>query len=76
MFNLSCYSLEMESKEGTSEVRVGAVEARSSDLAPTQEIGRQNYVFPPPEVKFDGGNMFEWSKMVTLTLYGGCWEIT
>ena len=60
----------MESEKGTSEVRTGAVEARGSDLASTQDIGRQTYVFPPSEVKFDGGNMSEWSPMVTLTLYG------
>ncbi|XP_078441005.1 uncharacterized protein LOC144710992 [Wolffia australiana] len=34
------------------------------------EVGRGTIVFPPAEVKFDGGNMFEWSKMVTLTVYG------
>ena len=39
-------------------------------MAHSQDIGRPAFVFPPPEVKFDGGNMFEWSKMITLTLEG------
>ncbi|XP_078434506.1 uncharacterized protein LOC144705610 [Wolffia australiana] len=41
-----------------------------SDLSPLQDSGQPTLVFPPPEVKFDGGNMFEWSKMITLTLFG------
>ncbi|XP_078427746.1 uncharacterized protein LOC144700188 [Wolffia australiana] len=51
--------------EGLSGVRQG-----ESDSPQVQDAGRPNFIFPPPEVKFDGGNMFEWSKMVTLTLYG------
>ena len=60
----------MEVEGDTSEVRTDTAEARGSDMAHSQDIGRPAFVFPPPEVKFDGGNMFEWSKMITLTLEG------
>ncbi|XP_078435144.1 uncharacterized protein LOC144706347 [Wolffia australiana] len=43
---------------------------QNSSVLHLQELGRPAVVFPPSEVKFDGGNMFEWSKMVTLTVYG------
>ena len=57
----------MEGGGDNSEVRSGGIE---SDVGHSQDIGRPALVFPPPEVKFDGGNMFEWSKMITLTLDG------
>ena len=46
------------------------VRSRESDSSHPQDLGRPTFVFPPPEVKFDGGNMFEWSKMINLTLHG------
>ena len=46
------------------------VRSGESDSSHPQDLGRSTSVFPPPEVKFDGGNMFEWSKMINLTLYG------
>ena len=63
-------SLHMEGEGDSSEVRTSAVGVRGSDVAHSQDIGRPAFVFPPPEVKFDGRNMFEWSKMITLTLNG------
>ena len=62
-------SLHMEGEGDSSEVRTSAVGVRGSDVAHSQDIGRPTFVFPPPEVKFDGRNMFEWSKMITLILF-------
>ena len=53
-----------------SEFRTGTDGARGSNVTHSHDIGRPAFVFPHPEVKFDGGNMFEWSKMITLTLDG------
>ena len=60
----------MEGEGDHSEVRTSTTKTRGLEVAQLQDIGRPSYVFPPPEVKFDGGNMFEWSKMVILTLHG------
>ena len=46
------------------------VEGRISEASSLSAVGRPAFLFPPPKVKFDGGNMFEWSKMITLTLDG------
>ena len=61
-------SLHMEGEGDSSEGKTSAVGVRGSDVAHFQDIGRPAFVFPPLEVKFDGGNMFGWSKMITLTL--------
>ena len=45
------------------------VRSGESDSSHPQDLGRPTFVFPPSEVKFDGGNMFKWSKMINLTLY-------
>ena len=63
-------SLHMEGEGDNSEVKTSVVGVRGSDVAHSQYIGRSTFVFPRLEVKFDGGNMFEWSKMITLTLNG------
>ena len=55
----------LQVEEKTSAVRTGG-----SDLSHPLDTGHPAFVFPPPEVKFDEGNMFEWSKMITLTLHG------
>ena len=52
------------------EERTSAVRTGGSDLSHPLDTGRPTFVFPRPEVKFDGANMFEWSKMITLTLHG------
>ena len=46
------------------------VEGRISEASSLSAVGRPAFLLPPPEVKFDGGNMFEWSKMITLTIDG------
>ena len=50
----------MEGEGYNSEIRIDAAEERGSDVTHSAPIGRPIFVFPPPEVKFDGGNMFEW----------------
>ena len=50
--------------------RTGIVGAGGSSMTQVQEFGRSAAILPPAEVKFDGGNMFEWSKMVDLAIYG------
>ena len=65
-----CLLLDMEGEGYNSEIRTDAAEERGSDETHSAPIGRPIFVFLPPEVKFDGGNMFEWSKMITLTLDG------
>ena len=56
--------------EGDTNSVQSGVRSGESDSSHPQDLGRQSFVFPPPDVKFDGGNMFEWSKMINLTLYG------
>ena len=63
-------SLHMEGEGDNSEVKTSAIGVRGSDVAHSQHIGRSTFVFPLLEGKFDGGNIFEWSKMITLTLNG------
>ena len=63
-------SLHMEGEGDNSEVRTSAIGVRGSYVAHSQDIGRPAFIFPPLEVKFDGGNIFEWYKMITLTLNG------
>ena len=60
----------MEAEGDNSEIRTEQGEAGNTEVVTSTAIGRLAYVFPPPEVKFDGGNMFEWSKMITLNLEG------
>ena len=60
----------MEAEGANSEIRTSQVEGGNSDLVTSGGYVRPTFVFPPPEIKFDGGNMFEWSKMITLTLDG------
>ena len=45
-------------------------EDKSSEVLTTSDVGRAPIVFPDIQVKFDGLNMFEWSKLVQLTLDG------
>ena len=40
------------------------------EMAKATNSGRTIVVFPDIEVKFDGINMLEWSKLVELTLVG------
>ena len=60
----------MAAEGANSEIRTSQVEGGNSDLVTSGGNVRPAFVFPPPEIKFDGGNMFEWSKMITLTLDG------
>ena len=43
---------------------------KSSELSTTSDVGKTPIVFPDIQVKSDGLNMFEWSKLVQLTLDG------
>ena len=58
----------MEAEGANIEIRTSQVEGGNSDLVTSG--GNSTFVLPPPEIKFDGGHMFEWSKMITLTLDG------
>ena len=45
-------------------------EDKTSEVLTTSDVGRTPIVFPDIQVKFDGMNKFESSKLVQLTLDG------